>query len=153
MIVEGDLDVMEIVLDCEWLPVLGDSGSRYSFPNPVPQWLSAYRPTFGVYRWIAETGAKKIAYVGEAENYARRLYQYLKPGPSQRTNLRLHETFTELVSRGVAVTFDIMVLKSGSFAGTTLTTTDSGEADVRRLLEAVQIRWHRQNCYDVLNAR
>lgn len=63
--------------------------------------------TPGVYRLtLWESGVVGRVYVGESVNLARRVRNYVRPGPSQATSLRINELLTEHVQHD-AVSFEV----------------------------------------------
>jgi hypothetical protein len=77
---------------------LGTEG-RLQFPKVAS--------TPGVYRLtLWEAGAVARVYVGESINLARRVRNYVRPGPTQRTSLRINELLTEHMQRD-GVSFEV----------------------------------------------
>jgi len=85
----ADLDVRY-----EWrtLGKLGVRDGRLTFPE-VGQMPGIYSLRFRGARGPTE-------YIGEAADLARRWYSYARPGPTQRTNLRLNPVLLEAVHAG-----------------------------------------------------
>jgi len=85
----ADLDVRY-----EWrtLGTLGVRDGRLTFPEV------GYIPGVYSFRFSGPRGLTE--YIGEAADLARRWYSYARPGPTQRTNLRLNPVLLEAVSAG-----------------------------------------------------
>ena len=70
---------------------LGILGGRLTFPEigHVP----------GIYSLRFDGPRGRTEYIGEAADLSRRWYSYSRPGPTQRTNLRLNPLLLEAVIR------------------------------------------------------
>lgn len=84
------------------------------------------RPLPGVYRFrLTERSGTTWVYFGETVNLARRMTQYAKPGPTQRTNQRMNARFRGvLAERGtidVSIADTIIIQIDGEDVVTDLT--------------------------------
>ena len=105
------MNTLNLKLEYEWRPVEGELGKPYRFPNALTSHLKAQAASPAVYRWVIyheEPGDLRKLYIGETEQLSRRIYHYLKPGPSQQTNLRMNALFLEEISRGNKVCLDTL---------------------------------------------
>ena len=96
-------------LTYEWITVVQDDETPYRFPLAINR--SGPYAIPAVYRWLPfrqRPGDLQRAYIGESENLARRVCGYLKPGPSQKTNIRMRQLMDGLVSDGLQVQLDVL---------------------------------------------
>lgn len=73
-----------------------DGGGRITFPR-VPA-----EPA--VYRFHVQRQSDDAVYVGQAEDFSRRLQHYRTPGPTQRTNQRINKVMAGALKAGGSVT-------------------------------------------------
>ena len=81
---------MDVRYEWRTLGKLSVRDGRLTFPE-VGRVPGVYSFRFSSSRGIAE-------YIGEAADLSRRWYSYARPGPTQRTNLRLSPVLLEAVS-------------------------------------------------------
>ena len=76
---------------------------EWRIQNGKPQYsLSAEATSYNVL--YAFVSGDEVLYIGKTTIALRdRMYQYQKPGPSQRTNIRVHGLLNDLLSRGTYV--------------------------------------------------
>jgi hypothetical protein len=98
----------------EWEPVESISGTLYRFPSPVVPRMARIYDRPAVYRWVflSPTGQTTKYYFGETQCLAGRIKQYLTPGKSQPTNIRLNEHLRRQSKLGLAVGMETVKLES-----------------------------------------
>ena len=146
---------MNIALKYKWIPVENQPGVRYQFPEEISSYFRANWNGPAVYRWIVfqqEPGDLWQLYVGETELLPRRIYGYLNPGPSQRTNQRLKAKFEEGLRNGYKVTLEVLSFESFSFESISISMDDLTDKVVRRFLESLFTIYYSKSRYTVLNA-
>ncbi|HLV94426.1 MAG TPA: hypothetical protein VKS44_04485 [Candidatus Acidoferrales bacterium] len=94
----------------EWEPVESLPGTAYRFPCPVTPRMTQMYGKPAVYRWIfySEEGRAIRYYFGETRSLAGRIKQYLSPGKSQQTNIRMNEHLCSHSKLGLAVGIDVL---------------------------------------------
>lgn len=147
--------VMNILFQYDWIPVEIRPSQRYFFPGEIN---SYFRENWGgpaIYRWVVfehEPGDLRHLYVGEAESLPRRIYGYLNPGPTQRTNQRLKAAFEQQISRGRKVVLDVLNFDPFEIEGVAIAIGDLENKWVRRFLEGLFTMYYSRSGYSVLNA-
>ena len=117
----------------------------YTFPYP-PTNLSAEA---AIYCWVVGDEAELAYYVGETEWLKRRIQHFRTPGPTQQTNLRLHDLFEETLAAGGTV--ELRVLRSIRLNGEPLDDDALMRKSLRGLLEAWCLRQFRAEGRRMLN--
>ena len=94
-----------------WKSLESESGQQYSFPDLPSKYLKRRYAGPGVYRWAIfdSLGKLQACYIGEAEDLARRLHHYVRPGKSQQTNLRLNAFLHQAQTNGLDVQFQLIM--------------------------------------------
>jgi hypothetical protein len=91
-----------------------------------------------IYRRSVEHDGRRVkTSIGETELLGRRLYHYLKPGPSQHSNVRLREEFLSLEASGYRVFLDTFDFEPFEINGIEISLQSLDKKYVRRLVEAV----------------
>jgi len=146
---------VNIALKYKWIPVENQPGVHYQFPEEISSHFRANWNGPAVYRWIVfqqEPGDLRQLYVGETELLPRRIYGYLNPGPSQRTNQRLKAEFEKELSNGHKVILEVLSFESLSIEGISISMGDLTDKMVRRVLESLFTMYYSKSGYIVLNA-
>ena len=71
----------------------GGGRQAHLFPQSVTSHFAKAYGGPAVYRWAVFNASSQLAvvYFGEAEEFPRRVWSYLKPGPRQKTSIRIRE--------------------------------------------------------------
>src|SRR5688500_2444319 len=95
-------DSITVHLDYAWRSVEAEPTVRYVWPAPIERELRARIGGPAVYRWVVTSPEGDVLrmYVGEAANLAKRIYSYLRPGPTQQTNRRMNPLLNQEVALG-----------------------------------------------------
>ena len=130
------MERLSLDADCEWVAVTDELGNAYRFPTPVGSLRSKY-PGPSIYRWVSRRsdGTIESIYVGETENLGRRIYNYLNPGASQQTSLRMNAELKELVAGDHVVTLERVKFKTILLGGVEIPTASLADKHVRVMLE------------------
>ena len=142
-----------IDLTYEWITVVHDDETPYRFPLPIKR--SGPYAIPAVYRWLPfqqQPGDFRRAYIGESENLARRVCGYLKPGPSQKTNIRMRQLMDGLVSDGLHVQLDVLRIDQLVIEDEPMPPNALVDRELRRLVENWMVWQHRRAGFEVLNA-
>jgi hypothetical protein len=144
---------LNIKLDFNWEKVLSSQNEPYTFPNDLSDYMKKRYNLPAIYRWLVYHGDKlESVYIGEAEILCpRRIYHYLHPGPSQMTNIRINELFTQLVNEGRKITLEILVFKEFVLDGKAVSISDLYKKTVRVFLEHLMMVHHENSGVMSLN--
>ena len=146
---------VNIAPEYKWVTVESKPGVPYKFPDAVSPYVSSTWNGPAIYRWLVyqdSPGDMNKLYIGEAELLRRRIYHYLKPGPSQTTNIRLNALFQEERLKGYQITLDVLEFAPCSIDNVSITMDDLKDKMVRRLLENLLIVYYARSGFTVLNA-
>jgi hypothetical protein len=123
------------------------------FPSVLGRHLKNKYNRPGIYRWAIFDSADQLieAYVGESESIHGRLYQYLHPGKTQQTNLRLKAYLDKAAFGGSRIGYEILDFDDFQINGLVLTAKSLGDPHVRKFLEALAIGELRAGGCKVLN--
>lgn len=121
----------------KWIPINSAENIPYCFPDDITDYMKSRYGFPALYRWIIDRKDGSVFYyLGETDGLIpRRINQYLKPGPSQKTNLRLNEVFYDEIKKGTKIrleylTFSPFTINEFKFSHSSLT-----DVHVRRFLE------------------
>lgn len=143
-------------LHFEWKSVdILENVEVYRYPHPFDKRMSKVYQNAAVYRWrIFKPNSKsKIVYIGETDNLKRRVTGYLKPGPSQHTNIRMKALLEQYIQDGFFVELDLFQIKHFAFNGLEFQQESLSSKNIRVLLENLIILDHKNNGYEILNAK
>lgn len=138
-----------------WTAVENAPGVQYSFPEKMSRHFRECWDGPAIYRWVVfdqVPGDLRRLYVGEAEQLPRRVFGYLNPGPTQRTNQRLNELFQQELRNGHNITLEVLALDPFDLDGFPITVQDLADKQVRRLLEDTFVVYYSKAGYTLLNA-
>jgi hypothetical protein len=149
--VEG---VKRFEVELRWKDVESASGATYCFPSDLSHHLKVQYDKPAIYRWALEDDERKVveAYVGETESVQKRLYQYLRPGKKQQTNLRLKAHLDGAFGRGLKPKFQVLEFEDFQINGMEINASSLGNPHVRQFLEALAINELRCTSCKILNA-
>ena len=136
-----------------WVPVLSSMDTLYHFPEPITAFMRSALRRPAIYRWeIAYPDGTTEYYVGETKELCpRRINHYLRPGPTQMTNLRLNERFSSLTHQGCTVTIDCLHFEPFSVGDIVVTQDSLIDNHIRRFLEELFIVLMKRNGDTLLN--
>jgi hypothetical protein len=143
-------------LEYEWKSVDAIAEKEtYRFPQPFDKAMNKLYHAPAVYRWkIYKPQAPcKLAYIGETDNLKRRITGYLKPGPTQPTNKRLKALFEQYISNGFIIELDTFQINTFIFNGMKFHQEHLNFLYIRLLLENLIILDHKNNNFELLNAK
>jgi hypothetical protein len=146
--------VKSFEIDLRWKDVENASGSTYRFPSELTRHLKSHYDKPGIYRWAFFDDENRLieAYIGETESISKRLYQYLRPGSRQQTNLRLRAHLDDSLVRGLKAKFQTLEFEDFKINGMVVNATALGNPHVRQFLEALAINDNRCAGCKILNA-
>jgi hypothetical protein len=146
---------IDVSLEFVWEQVLSAPGKGFEFPGEITAFMRRQYGGPAIYRWIAyakEIGDRKDIYIGEAETLWRRIYNYLQPGASQQTNVRMHARFQALKSEGLHVTIQRLHISSLSLGGFTVGPSDLFNKHVRVFIEHMLVAYYTKAGFVLMNA-
>jgi len=131
------VDQIQIKISYEWQSVLLREKVEYLFPMDITPFMrSKYREP-AVFRWDIyqkTPGDKKLVYIGDAQELCpKRLYGYLNPGPTQRTNQKINSEFRGYLREKLNIKLDICKI-SEIFYKTSVLGTSALDDKYMRLL-------------------
>src|SRR6266481_5988166 len=126
-----------------WENAQSSQGYNYLYPAPVSPYMKQRYSRPAVYRWLVWTPGYGIHayYVGETQDLARRIQQYLRPGKSQATNLRLKTYFDEAVKQKQQVELQSLVFEPFQVNKVNFSMELLGHTHIRRFLENLVLVW------------
>lgn len=140
----------------EWNSVLeGEAAEVYRYPQPFDKKMNRIYSTPAIYRWRIydlNTDAQ-VVYIGETDNLKRRVAGYLRPGPSQHTNIRMKALFEQYILKGFLVELDLIQIKHFTFNDILFHQDSLSSKNIRVLLENLIILDHKNNGFEILNAK
>jgi hypothetical protein len=91
-----------------------------------------------VYRWLVTSPESKLvaAYFGETESLARRIGQYISPGRSQQTNLRIKAYFDEKLRQRCTIAIEALQFQPFSIKQIAINEGSLRHSQVREFLES-----------------
>lgn len=142
-------------IDYRWIPVEVEKGIPLLYPSGASKYLKEHYSNASVYRWgFFKSGAILKAYIGEAWNLAERIPQYLKPGPSQRTNIRIHHEMEADIKSAFEVRLDTLrVQEPFRLNSVLIADSEMHNPFVRLLIENFAIADHEKITCEILNLK
>ena len=121
----------------EWIPVESNSGTAYRYPVQVTQRMKTMYEGPAVYRWLVSSPEADLvaAYFGETDSLARRIGQYLSPGKSQQTNLRIKVYFDEKLKENYTIAIERLQFQPFFIKQAEINQGSLGHSQVRKFLE------------------
>lgn len=135
------MSVLEI--SHRWGEAQSSQGYNYLYPAPVSLYMKQQYSRPAVYRWMVWTPGYGIHayYVGETQDLASRIQQYVRPGKSQATNLRLKAYFDEAVKQKQQVELQSLVFEPFQVNKVKFSMELLGHTHMRRILENLVLVW------------
>jgi hypothetical protein len=97
IVLEEGMEVLQIKITYEWQPVLLREKVDYLFPMAITPFMRTKYKEPAIFKWDVyqkNPGDKKLVYIGDAQELCpKRLYGYLNPGPTQKTNQKINTEF------------------------------------------------------------
>jgi hypothetical protein len=121
---EVDMDQLQIKISYEWQPVLLREKVEYLFPMAITPFMRTKYKEPAIFRWDVyqkKTGDKKLVYIGDAQELCpKRLYGYLNPGPTQKTNQKINTEFRGYLKEKLNIELDICSIREIVYKETVL---------------------------------
>lgn len=139
--VENHVDFLEIKHG--WTDVQSSLEYNYKFPGEVTPYMKEQYSRPSVYRWMVWRPAYGVNayYVGETDDLTNRIKQYLRPGKTQATNLRLKAYFDEAAKRDESVELQMLNFEPFQINKVTFSMDLLGPTHVRRTFENLLLVW------------
>ena len=152
---EGNVNVLKVRFPFEWEAVLSSETEEYFFPQPVTGYMKRLYKGPAVYRWNIYRNSPadlKLLYVGQAKQLCpHRIQGYLTPGPSQKTNQRIHEKLRAYLEQGLRIRLEVLRFVDLTIGDFALTTEDMLDKHIRLLIEGLLIAYLKRKGYALLN--
>ncbi len=126
-------DELQCDISMQWRPLgrITSENGRLSFPT------APSKP--GLYRFRVRRGNRESVYYGESDNLARRFTNYRNPGSTQQTNVRVNQTFTEMLTNGAEISVAVIFETAWINRDGKRVIADFSSKAVRRLFEHAAI--------------
>jgi hypothetical protein len=149
------MDQLKMRITYEWQPVLLREKVEYLFPMAITPFMRARYREPAVFRWdIYETkpGDKKLVYLGDAQELCpKRLYGYLNPGPTQKTNQKINTEFRGYLKEKLNIKLDICNISEIIYNESTLTRSALDDKYMRFLVVNAMIIEHKNKGIKVMD--
>jgi hypothetical protein len=113
------MDQLQIRLTYEWQPVFLREKVEYLFPMDITPYMRAKYREPAVFLWNIYQKTpedKKLVYIGDAQELCpKRLYGYLNPGPTQKTNQKINTEFRGYLREKLNIRLDICNIREICF--------------------------------------
>jgi hypothetical protein len=105
------MEQLQIKISYDWQSVFLREKVEYLFPMAITPFMrSKYREP-AVFKWDIyqkTPGDRKLVYIGDAQELCpKRLYGYLNPGPTQKTNQKINTEFRGYLKEKLNIKLDI----------------------------------------------
>lgn len=126
-------DQLQCDISMQWQPLgrITSQNGRLSFPT------APSKP--GLYRFRVRRGNRESLYYGESDNLARRFTNYRNPGSTQQTNVRVNQTFTEMLGSGAEISVAVIFETAWISRDGKRIAADFASKAIRRLFEHAAI--------------
>lgn len=121
----------------QWKRVYSDENVTYFFPGSITSYMKLKYGFPALYRWVIRKFDDSVVYyLGETDGLVpRRIYQYLNPGPSQKTNQRLHVEFNSEIQKNSKIHLEYLTFSPFSINNQLMCQSSLTDPHVRRLIE------------------
>jgi hypothetical protein len=125
-------------IESQWIPIESNFGTAYRYPVQVTARMRAMYEKPAVYRWLVTSPESKLlaAYFGETDSLARRIGQYISPGKSQQTNLRIKAYFDEKLKEKCTIAIEALQFQPFSMKEIEIDEGSLRHSQVREFLES-----------------
>ena len=145
----------DISFHFHWAMVYSELGKPYHFPNPLSSFMKHEYKKPSVYRWnISREGhnTPEAYYIGEAQILCpNRLNNYIRPGPSQQTSIRIHSLLESYYKENYIVRIERLEFHEICLNDLTLRQADLSSRSVRCFLEEFFLTFYTAQGVKVLN--
>ena len=143
---------LEINGSYDWISVKKEDETIYLFPDDHKLLKKWYKNSV-IYKWniYDKKGKLKSIYIGEIINLRNRISGYLKPGPTQQTNIRINKLFNEFIIKKYVITLDILFFEKIAVNNEIIHFKDLNNNDIRKALEHLLIVINKSKEYKLLN--
>jgi hypothetical protein len=137
----------------DWISVKKENEEKYNYPEDRKLIKKEYKRA-AIYKWniydAKNKNIKKI-YIGETVNLYNRVSGYLRPGTTQKTNIRINEIFNENHKKKCKITLDVLYFENMKINNKIINPTDLIDNDIRKALEHLLIIIYKSKKYELLN--
>jgi hypothetical protein len=145
--------VNSFIVQLRWSCLECSPSEAYRFPSALNPHVRKWYNRPGVYRWaVFDTdGRLSEAYIGETESVYTRLYQYLHPGKTQQTNLRLKAYLHDVLSRGLKLEYQVLEFDSFQINSLVVSCESLSDPHIRKFMEAFAVSELRASGCKIMN--
>ena len=121
----------------QWSPVNSAENIPYTYPGAITDYMKFKYKSPALYRWVIKKSDRThIYYLGETDGpVTRRIYQYLNPEKSQKTNQRLHDLFYLEIKEKSTIHLDYLTFSPFTINNIHISQTSLSDPHIRRILE------------------
>jgi hypothetical protein len=142
-------------IDYHWIPVNVNIAEEYQFPTQVSKFMREKYSGPAIYRWLpfkSQKGDVSLVYIGEADNFVRRVNGYLNPGSGQDTNIMMSNAFKYLQYSGHKVALEELKFTEFNLGSIKLSKEDLRSKLTRILLEHMFAVYLQKQGWVLMNA-
>jgi hypothetical protein len=148
------MELLQIKLTYEWQPVFLRDKVEYLFPADISPYMRSKYKEPAIFRWdvYQKTASdKKLVYIGDAQELCpKRLYGYLNPGETQRTNQKINGEFRGYLRDKLNVKLDICNIREIIYKDITLTKAALDDKYIRLMIVNLMMIEHKNKGYTVM---
>jgi hypothetical protein len=148
------MNTLQIGLSYEWQSVFSREKVEYLFPMAITPFMRTKYRVPAIFRWdiyLKTPEDKKLVYIGDAQELCpKRLYGYLNPGPTQKTNQRVNTEFRGYLKEKLSIKLDICNIPDISFGGSSIENKALDDKFVRQLIVDAMIIEHKKRGFTVM---
>src|ERR1039457_5941128 len=133
-------------INYDWQPVETDLGKPFTYPSALSEFFDGTYSKPALYRWVFrdKRGLISAIYIGETENLAQRVKDYMSPGRTPQTNLRMKEDFLNHIESGGIVELQILRFEPFGINNVNVYESQMGNPYVRKMMENFLLADHDQ---------
>jgi hypothetical protein len=148
------MDQLQIKFTYEWQPVLLREKVDYLFPMAITPFMRAKYKEPAIFKWDIyqkAPGDKKLVYIGDAQELCpKRLYGYLNPGPTQKTNQKINTEFRGYLREKLNIKMDICYIREIVYRDIVMANSALDDKYMRLLLVNAMTIEHKNKGFTVM---
>ena len=141
-----------INFDYSWENVINTNGKIYYFPDNTKLIPKIYA-TSAIYKWeINKDDIVNCIYIGETQKlFPDRINGYLKPGPTQKTNIYINNLFQEYLKEKCFIELKILKIENNNSIGIKISNDEFSNKYIRKSIENLLIAKYKNEGIKLLN--
>lgn len=148
------MEQLQIKISYEWQSVLLREKVDYLFPMAITPFMRSKYKEPAVFKWDIyqkTPGDKKLIYIGDAQELCpKRLYGYLNPGPTQKTNQKINTEFRGYLKEKLNIKLDICNIREIDYRGSVLGKSALDDKYMRLLIVNAMTIEHKNKGFTVM---